>query len=172
MGWQFNDITAYQLFPLFGLVAFSLMWAHYAIHFIGGFIKSKISDNYLGPTRYIVFFSLLMHPGILAWQEWRDGLGLPPLSWINIVDGGLRWAVIIGITAWLAFLAFELHRWFRNKPWFKWIVIANFVAMILIIFHAVFLTEPSGWLLWLWYFYGTTMVIFIVKDLYDNIRRN
>lgn len=169
LSWQFTDLTAYQLFPLFGLIAFSLMWVHYAVDFIQRFVKSKIAESYLPTTRYIVFFSLLMHPGILAWQQWHDGLGLPPLSWLNIVDSNLQWAVIVGISAWLAFLAFELHWWFRNKSWFKWIIWANSVAMILIVIHAIFLAEPIGWFLWLWYLYGITMIIFIVKDVYDRI---
>ena len=29
--WQFNDVSSYKLFPLFGLLAFSLMWAHYMV---------------------------------------------------------------------------------------------------------------------------------------------
>ncbi len=169
LSWQISNASLYSLFPLFGLVAFSVMWAHYAVDFIDRFVKIKITDAYLNVTRFIVLFALLMHPGLLAFAQWRVGAGWPPLSWLHFVEPGLVWAVIVGIVAWLSFLAFELHWWFRQKPWFKWIVLANSLAMIAVVVHVLFVAAPYGWFLYYWYFLGVSMLIFLFKEWYNGI---
>ena len=170
LGWQLSDLSLYVWFPLFGLIAFSLMWAHYAVDFIGRFLNFQVEEGpYLQTTRYVVFFSLLMHPGLLAWQRWHEGFGLPPLSWLNFVEPDLRIGMILGLTAWLAFLGFELHYWFRSKSWFNWIIIANALSMILVVIHVIYLAQPIGWLRYLWYLYGITLIIFFAKELYNHI---
>ena len=166
-GWHFYGFTLYEWFPLFGLIAFSLMWAHYAVDFVSRFGKFKFDESYLFATRYIVLFALLLHPGLLALQLWREGFGLPPMSWLSFIGPDLQWAIIVGLCAWLAFLLFELHRWFRGKSWFRWIVLANAGAMVAVVIHVLYVAEPLGWFRNLWYLYGISLIIFLIKELYD-----
>lgn len=158
LGWQLSRVGAYQLFPLFGLLAFTLMWAHYAVDFLQRFFKFETDRWYLPVTRYIVLFALFMHPGLLTWQQWRDGIPMNHSLWI-----------IVGFVAWLSFIFFELHRWFRGKPWWRWVVAANAGAMIAIIFHALNLGSnlQGGWFVYVWYFFGISLAVFLIKELYD-----
>ncbi len=169
LGWQLTGISAYEWFPLFGLIAFSLMWAHYATDFLGKFFGFQIEEGpYLQTTRYIVLFAILIHPGLLAWLRWSGGFGWPPFSWLNFVGPEAQLGIILGIVAWLAFVGFELHYWYRNKPWFKWIILANAAAMLMIVVHVIYVAEPTGWFLYLWYFFGASLVVFFLKEHYDN----
>jgi len=165
LAWQFGELSGYQLFPLFGLLAFTVMWAHYAVYFLQQIFKFGEDRWYLPITRYIVLFSLLMHPGLLIWMRWRDGF--PPSTIFGL--GG--W-VLVGIASWFIFMIFESHRWYRDQAWWRWITWANGVAMILIIFHALNLGSDLqiGWFRWVWYFFGVSLVVFLIKEYYDSRR--
>jgi len=39
---------------------------------------------------------LLLHPGTLFWQLWRDGYGLPPLSYMHFYTPDQQWPIVIG----------------------------------------------------------------------------
>jgi len=167
--WYFS-FEAYSLFPLFGLIAFSLMWSHYAVDFLQRLFRFEPDNMYLPVTRYLVLFSLLMHPGLLAYAQWQAGFGFPPASLLLYAGMGLVLFILIGMLSWLIFLSFELHRWFRDRAWFVWIQVANAIAMLLIVLHAIELDHPMGWFRYLWYFYGLTMAIFLLKEYYDKAR--
>ena len=167
LNWDLSDLSVYHWFPLFGLMAFSVMWVHYAVDFAQRFIIIEPDRLYLPVTRYIVLFSILMHPGLLALGLWQSGAGLPPQSFYGYVGTSMKWVIVIGMTAWLSFMGFELHRWFRDKPWFKWILAANSAAMLLIVVHAIYLARPEGWFRVLWYFYGASLIVFLAKEYYD-----
>lgn len=167
LGWAAPGFIIDNWFPLFGLIAFSTMWAHYAVDFLQRLITIKPDSFYLPVTRFVVFFAILMHPGLLALNLWQYGAGLPPQSFFEYVGSSLKWGIVIGIAAWLAFMAFELHRWFRERPWFRWVLIANSAAMLSIVIHAMYLAGPQGWFRALWYFYGISLIIFLAREYYD-----
>src|SRR5947208_1391016 len=111
--WKIIGISNYNLFPVFGLVAFSLMWTHYMTIVLKIVFKVKMSvfKSYFLITGYVVFMALLLHPGLLIWQLWRDGLGLPPGSYENrYVAPGLGWVTILGTVSLFTFLTYELRR--------------------------------------------------------------
>jgi hypothetical protein len=164
-GWNFSELDAYGLFPLFGLLAFTMMWAHYAVDFLQRIFKFEPDRSYLPVTRAVVLVALLMHPGLLAFKQWQDGFGIAPLIWLKPFD---LW-LFFGLTAWLAFILFEWHRWFRERRWWRWVVRANAVAMILIVFHALNLGSnlQVGWFRTVWYFFGISLAIFLSKEYID-----
>ena len=172
LGWQFSGLSAEAIFPVLGILAFSLMWVHYAVDFLERFFSFESWAGYLPVTRYVVLFALIMHTGLLAWAAWRGGFGLPPESFLNYVGADYQIWVIMGIVAWLAFMAFELHHWYRNRPWFRWVGYATDAAMIAIFFHALQLGGDvhTGWFHWVWYFYGASLVIFLIKAYVDVYR--
>lgn len=159
--WKFSVVSSYLLFPLLGLVAFSLMWAH----FVAGAVRSYVGadkavlKDYYQITSVAVLLAILLHPGLLIWQLWRDGAGLPPTSTGNYVGSAARWALILGIISLIIFLAFELHRIYEDRKWWKWVNYASDAAIIMIYFHALRLggTLMGGWYRWVWYFYGITL---------------
>ncbi len=161
--WQFGHLSSYTLFPLFGLVAFSLMWTHYIIAAARQYLKldRQSTHLYFEVTSFIVLLAILMHPGLLEWQLLRDGFGFPPGSVLNnFVAPGMRWAALIGMISWLIFLAYEFRRIFGNRPWWPYLQYASDLAMIAILIHSLRLGSQLqvGWLRSVWYFYGTTLL--------------
>jgi len=163
---KFVGVSTYRLFPLFGLLAFSLMWSHYAVSGIRTYLKipSESLGSYFELSSLAVLAVLLLHPGLLAWQLWRDGLGLPPGSYLkNYVAPSLGWVAILGIVSWFVFLTYELRRKFRVRTWWKYVQYASDAAMVAIFYHGLRLGAQlqSGWLRGVWFFYGVTFLVSI-----------
>lgn len=158
--WQFNHLSSYTLFPLFGLVAFSLMWAHYvvaAVRVKTG-LEANVTKQYFEITSFLVLLAILLHPGLLIWQLWRDGLGLPPNSYFQYVGQSMRVAVTLGSISLAIFLVYELRHYYNKRWWWKYVQYASDVAMVAIFIHALRLGQnlQTGWYRWIWLLYGLT----------------
>ncbi len=164
-GYGQNISSAYQVFPLFGLTAFSLMWTHYIVAALKNHIDMDPKDSraYFEVTSNVVLVAILLHPGLFAWQLWQDGLGLPPSSYFGYVAPAMKISIIAGMISLTAFLAYEFRRNFGKKAWWKYIQYASDVAMIIIFFHALRLGGQlqSGWFRYVWFFYGVSLLIAI-----------
>ena len=144
------------------------MWTHYVVGALRryyGVAKEQFSAYYR-VTFVAVLSALLLHPGLLTWQLWRDHIGLP----VNYVSPDLRLYVILGEVAWIAFLVFELHRFYSDRRWWHWIERASDVAMVLILIHGYNLGSAfaSGWFKALWTFYGLILLITIGYGSYTR----
>ncbi len=166
--WQLEDLSLYEIFPVFGLVAFSLMWSHYVVAAFRLYfrVERPAIVKYFHATSLIVLAAILTHPGLLIWQLWQDNFGLPPGS----VKQTYGWIAILGMISLLVFLAFELHRWFDKRSWWWYIERANDMAMVAIYYHGLSLGThlQSGWLRYTWYFYGATLVAALVYIYYKK----
>lgn len=167
---------AYALFPVFGLIAFSLMWVHYIVgatrRFYG--LSKKHFTQYYGTTSFVVLFALLLHPGLLIAQLWRSGFGLPPDSYLNYyVAPAARWAVMLGSISLLVFLAFELRHKFAAKSWWKWFERVQVAAMAMIFIHALRLGGELqvGWFRVIWLLYGISFVLAVGYIFYKDAKR-
>lgn len=164
--WDIAGLSTYQLFPLFGLLAFSLMWSHYivAVARLYSAIDSSVTKPYFEATSFVVLVAILLHPGLLAWQLWRDGAGLPPASELEYVVPALRGLVVLGMTAWLVFLAYELRRWLKTKAWWKYVQYLNDLAMLAIYYHGLKLGSHlgGGWFRGVWLFYGLSFIVALI----------
>jgi hypothetical protein len=161
-GWKLGSLTAYQYFPLFGLLAFSIMWSHYisaALRIMNSSEKTVLK-RYFEYTSLAVLIFLLLHPGLLVWQLWRDGAGLPPASAVNYVEPALKISVISGIIAWIVFLAYEFHRKYGDRQWWRFVGYASDVSMLIIFVHGLRLGShlQEGWFKNVWYLYGVTLL--------------
>ena len=171
--WQLVGLSSYEIFPVFGLLAFSLMWSHY----IMGGIKAgfdlhgvKVDKNYFKVTAAVVLGSLLLHPTLLIWQLWRDGLGLPLESYKAYVAPGLIWAVYLGTVSWLVFMSFELRHWCSKKSWWKYVLYANDTAIWAVYLHGLKLGADvaAPWLQQVWIFYGVALAAAFVAIYYKK----
>jgi len=160
--WHLGSLTTYQVFPIFGLVAFSTMWSQYmvatAIQYLG--ISSKALHNYFRITGFIVLAAIMLHPGMLVWQLWRDGLGLPPHSYLHYVAPSLRWVALLGTVSFLIFIAYELRYKYGNRSWWRFMEYLVDLAILAIFYHALRLGTQTkiNWIRTVWYFYGTTLI--------------
>jgi len=175
--WQFDQLSAYDLFPLFGILAFSLMWAHYIVSAKTLYLKvpSSATKKYFHYTGLGVLVAILLHPGILIWQLWRDGFGLPPNSYLtNYVATGSRWAVLLGTFSFIIFMAYEFHRKFSKRSWWKYVSYSSDIAIIFIFFHALELGPElqSGWYRVVWLFYGVSYLVALVYIRLSNFKLN
>lgn len=92
-------LSAYDYFPLFGLVAFSLMWTHYIVGSIRRLteVDKKVNTLYMKATSYLVLVLILLHPAILILKLNLDGFGFPPESYAARYGGeGMKLAILIG----------------------------------------------------------------------------
>ena len=172
--WHFDDLSSYNLFPLFGLLAFSLMWSHYIIAAVRQYtgIEKKYIQSYFSATAWAVLAFILLHPGLLIWQLWRDGFGLPPGSYLrNYVAPNAAWAALLGSVSLFIFLAYELHRKFKQKPWWKYVQYLSDIAMFFIFFHALRLGRQlrPDWFRMVWWVYGVSLAAAL---LYNYAGRN
>lgn len=154
--------SAYDLFPLLGLMAFSALWSTYVVSAVAAHQKtaSEKLKPYYQIAGYTILILILSHPTMLVVRLALDGFGLPPASYAEYVSENMLWVVYLGVTSLFIFLAYELHRWFERKNWWKWVLYANDAAMFLILYHGMTLGGElqGGWFRYVWWFYGFTLV--------------
>ena len=175
IGWELDGLNAYSLFPLLGLLAFSLMWTHYivgATRRMSGTDKQTLKP-YFAVTGWAAVIFILLHPSLLIFSLWRDGFGLPPNSYLEYVGAYMKWAVLLGTLSFLIFLSFETKRWFNKKGWWPIIEYANVVAMFAIVAHALALGNnlQGGWFTKVWIFYALSLVVSVGCIYYLDINQ-
>ncbi len=159
--WDFSAVSTYLLFPLLGLIAFGLMWSHYVTAALRVYSKldKQVTKSYFNATSAAVLGAILLHPGLLAYQLWRDGMGLPPGSELNYLPDSKDFYILIAMFSLFVFLAYELRHWFQEKSWWKYMQVLSDFAIILIYIHGLNVGSQlqQGWFQIVWYLYGLTL---------------
>lgn len=167
--------NAYVVFPVLGLVAYSIMWSHY----INGTARQLLSldkdilKGYYRWTGFVVLALICLHPGLLIYQRFRDGFGLPPGSYETYVSPGLGWITLLGTASLLVFLAYELRRVYAQRSWWHYVAEAGDVAMLAIFYHGLRLGTQlqQGWFRYVWWFYGITLVLVLARSYTEKYLR-
>ena len=163
---HFQHVGAYDVFPLLGLLAFSIMWSQYvsgAIAELFG-VGNKTLTSYFQYTGYAVLLLICLHPGILIAQRYIDGYGLPPGSYKSYVQSSLYGALLLGPVSLLIFLFYELKRFFDKKNWWQYVTFAVDIAMLAIFYHGLKLggqLSEANWLRTVWVFYGVVLIVIL-----------
>jgi len=162
---HFKHVGAYDLFPLLGLLAFSIMWSQYVSGAIAELfdISSKVLKSYFAYTGYAVLLLICLHPSILVVQRYADGYGLPPGSYKSYVQPSLQLALFLGPVSLLIFLAYKLKRFFDKQHWWVYVTAAVDIAMLAIFYHGLELGSQlaDGWFRTLWVFYGIVLMVIL-----------
>jgi general stress protein CsbA len=164
--WHLLPINNYVLFPLFGLLAFSIMWSHYVAGAVRELLKLDTSalKSYFEGTSFVVLALICLHPGVLIYQRFRDGFGLPPHSYETYVAPGLGWVTLLGTLSLGIFLAYEFRRKYGRRPWWHHMQELTDVAMLAIFYHALRLGHQIvGWFRVVWWFYGIVLVVILIR---------
>lgn len=159
--WSFDNLNEYALFPVLGLLAFSLMWAHYIVYALRVYSGSSAdTKKYKTWTGYIVLFAIIAHPGLVIYRLNSDGLGVPPESYEAYVGEALVGFIYIATIAWFAFISYEFKKWLQNKTVWTFVSAANVIAMLFILAHALKLGQhlQGGWYQSVFYFYGVSLI--------------
>lgn len=167
----FESLSIYDVFPLFGLLAFGLMWTHYVN---GAFrrmwkVKKPEKDAYWAVSTGMVLALIILHPLLLNYGLVRDGLGLPPASYTAAYPGKAVF-LLLGTLSLLVFLAFELRRWYKNASWWKYVDYAQLAGMVAIFVHALVLGRELSvtWYLVLWWLYGISFIAAVVYSRWHD----
>lgn len=171
-----GDVDRYDVFPLLGLLAFGLMWMHYVSGSLKRYLRldgdETLLKRYFHITSLCALALILLHPAMLYTGLFHDGFGLPPASaWQAYGTTAARTGLILGSVSLVAFLLFELGRWFRKKSWWNYIEYASMGAMLLIFVHALLLGGEllPGWFRFFWIFIGWILVMSIIYNYwYDH----
>lgn len=173
--WQLLPINNYILFPLLGLLAFSLMWGHYMASVIRQVLglEKQVLKRYFEATSLLVLVLICLHPSLLTYQRFRDGFGLPPGSFMNYVAPGMGWLTLLGAASLVAFLAFEFRRLYGDKSWWHFVTEAGDLAMLAIVYHALRLGShlQIGWYRYLWWFYAVSLVAVLIPKFYRQYKK-
>lgn len=178
--WQvrspFDDLTIYEVFPLFGAVGFGVMWTH----FVSGSMRrfwslDEKSVLYRDVSMGIVLTCILAHP-IIVWAAlYFDGGGFPPQSHLNAYGGStaLDLALVLGFLGLVVFILFEMRNTIKNKKIWHMIGHLQVPAMLGIFYHGLTLGGEMSlaWFRALWWFYGLTFVASCVYNYYKDYRR-
>ena len=160
-----DGLTIYDVFPLFGLIAFGLMWTHFVMGALRRYanVEAPKASPYKTVSMGLVLGLIVLHPGLLWLGLYNDGYGLPPQSHALAYQDQVLF-VALGTLGLTIFLAFELKRWFVSRKWWKYVEYAQILGMAAIFFHAVELGNElqQDWFMLLWWFYGITLAISIV----------
>ena len=170
--WKLLHISSYNLFPLFGLVAFSLMWSHYIVAVLRQHynVDKSVTKKYFELTSHAVLLFIVLHPGLLIWQLFRDGFGLPPGSYLhNYIAPNSAWAALLGTVSFFIFIGYELRRKYGKKSWWKYMQYLSDLAMIAIFVHALRLGRELNpdWFRVIWYVYGVSL-LFALGYIYKS----
>jgi hypothetical protein len=173
-GWHLS-FNPYQVFPLMGLLAFSLMWSHYMAGFIRSYtgIKRPILKSYFSNTSTVVLALLLLHPAIVIFQRYRDGYGFPPHSYESYVAPGLGWVTLLGTISWFIFIAFEFRHKYGHYSWWKYVPMAGDVAMLAIVYHGLRIGDQlqTGWFRGVWVGYGIALSFVLIYNYYQKYQK-
>jgi hypothetical protein len=165
-GWHVLPVNTYILFPVLGLLAFSIMWSHYMAVALRAYLKldARVLSSFFRVTGYAVLVLICLHPGLLIYQRFRDGYGLPPHSYETYVAPGLGWVTILGMASLLVFLAFEFRRVYGRHSWWHYVADASDAAMLAILYHGWRLGSllQHGWFRGVWLFYAVTLVAALI----------
>lgn len=164
---HFEHVGVYDVFPLLGLLAFSIMWSQYVSGAISRLfeIDTKVLKSYFQYTGYAVLLLILLHPSLLIIQRFLDGYGLPPNSYKSYVQPSLYLALFLGPLSLVIFLFYELKRFFDKRSWWKYVTTAVDIAMLAIFYHGLELGSQLSqreWFRTLWVFYGVVLIVILV----------
>ncbi len=164
--WHVLPFNTYVFFPVLGLLAFSIMWSHYMAVVMKEYwsLDRAVLAPFFRWTGYAVLVLICLHPGLLIYQRFRDGFGLPPHSYETYVAHGLGWITLLGTASLLVFLAFEFRRVYGQKSWWHYVADASDFAMLAIVYHGLRLGTQlqRGWFHAVWLFYFVTLVAALI----------
>lgn len=160
-----TDLSVYDVFPPLGLIAFGLMWTHFVMGALRRYSGYDARQNapYMTVSMGLVLGLIILHPGLLWLQLYRDGFGLPPVSYLTAYKTQQLY-VLLGSLGLAIFLSYELKRWFAEKTWWKYVEYLQIVGMAVIFVHALELGRElrTGWFVLVWWVYGLTLAAAII----------
>lgn len=161
MTWAWNGTLLTNLFPLFGLAAFAILWLHIVGPAFEPWLSGQVNfKRFLVWTEPIILVFMLAHPlALLIIAKFNISL---------ILSGGAY--IVLGIVGLLLLVTFDIStalkkRNFVERHWNK-ILMVSTIGFILIFFHSYFIGHDTraGELNNVWLFFGITAILSAVYN--------
>ena len=159
--WAFNSTLILNLFPLFGLIAFSLLWLHAISGVFEPWLRKQIDfDRFVSVTASLILICLIFHPLLLLLNT---GFKFVPIFFYG------KFYIWLAIIGWLLLITYDISKPLKKKydffirNWNNILLISN-IGFLLTFFHSLGAGGDlqSGPLKLIWIFYGTTAIIAII----------
>lgn len=150
---SFESFSLVMLFPLFGIIAFTVMW----LHVVGSALEQWIGhyvhfEKFVHLTSYLVLVSIMLHPLLLLIGFGFENL---PMMLTSIY-------IQLAVAGFLLLITYDLGKIFKTRRFFirHWgkIKLISTIGFFLIFFHSLGLGSnlQGGFLRTLWIFYGAS----------------
>jgi len=163
--WDLSRLNLYLLFPLLGMLAFSIMWTQVVV----GTFKEKFENvnKFFSRTGVAVFLLFFFHPVLAAVAQFKS-VGLLPLqSFFDLVGPAQKKFLIIGMIAFTIFVLYEIvlrvAALRKVQKLNKFFEIFSEFGIILVFIHSINLGShlQAGFLKYVWWFYGVSAILMI-----------
>jgi predicted heme/steroid binding protein len=169
-----------QLASLLAVVAFSLMWVHYASDVMKRFFypdQTIVTQTRL--TQRVVLVAILAHPLLINFYLISSGFGFPPQSYSQYVGDSKAIFVLFGIIALLCFLLYEAKHWFRKRHLDMLVGNASIAGMFLVLIHGfkIGFIINNSWYIYVWWlflitFSGFAIYFYLSHYKNDNLKKS
>lgn len=178
MSFTLNIVSLYQIFPILGIWAWSIMWTHFIIGEIRR-LNPKLPKHmpYHRVSSAAVLALIVLHPIILAIEQFRQGKGFPPFSYFTYAGEASIWLILLGIVGLICFLFYEVMiRFEKNKKVKKvwWLVnITQTIAMVSIFTHGLELGGDlhGGWFRTYWVWLGLLLIPCLLHTHWTDLKK-
>ena len=161
INWSLGSMFVFTLFPLFGILAFTLLWLHVVSGVFEPWLRQYIDfDRFVQNTSLLIFVSIILHPLLL----------LIPVGFnFNQVLTYSKFYIWLAIIGWLLLITYDIGKLLKKKynffvrNWNKILLISN-VGFVLTFFHSLSIGDDlqMGPLRIVWIFYGVTAILGII----------
>ncbi len=159
--WDFSIISGHVLFPLLGMLAFSLMWLQVVVSTFPKAFNINL-DRFWAVSGLWVLILFVAHPVVAVFANKSTNI----FSFVADAQQVYIWLAVI---AFIVFVLFEIVMRLGKKPFAArarpYIEKASYVGVILIWVHSLNIGSHTGFgfLNYVWWFYGITAVLMIGK---------
>jgi len=161
VSWSSSSLIV-NIFPIFGLLAFTLLWLHAISGAFWEWLCSHFGvetmEEFIGWTALAIFISIVLHPLLLLFLVKFD---LPSLISHSPVP------IYLGIFGLLLLLTYDIGKVLKKykillNNWNSILIISN-IGFILTFFHSLLIGSDLqiGFLRNLWIFYGVSAILAI-----------
>ncbi len=158
LSWAIDSTLIPNLFPAFGLAAFSILWLHALSGVFEPWLRRYIDfDSFVRNTSLLVLIFIILHP-LLLFINFN-------FNFNDIFSNyGARyiWFAIFG---WMLLITYDIGKLLKKYDFFvrNWnnILFISTIGFLLIFFHSLALGSDlqSGPLRVIWMFYGITAIL-------------
>ncbi len=157
--WALDSTFILTLFPIFGLIAFSILWLHSLSGVFETWLRKYINfDRYVHITASIVLICIISHPLLYI---------IAAKFSISTIFYGQALYIWLGIIGWLLLITYDIGKSLKNRNFFarNWtnILFLSNIGFIIIFFHSIYIGDDLqvNPLRMIWIFYGITAIISI-----------